>query len=349
LAIGPRHVPLARQSAKTRWRISFPATASFVKRGPWVNIAGGGHARERWSPGKARESMQANRLPPVRKLDRYAMSNQIEHDYVLGTNDEELERLGLQHRVWRPVALQCWQSAGITIGSRVLDVGAGPGYAALDLAEIVGPTGEVIAVERSARFVQAAHAACEVRGLAHVRLYKLDLMSDSLPVTGCDAAWIRWVASFVSSPAKLMASLAAAIRPGGVAIFHEYVNYASLRVAPRSQLIEEFVQQVMESWRAAGGEPDIALVLPTLMTECGFRVRSATPRVFCARPCDDVWRWPASFIDINLNRLLELGRVNQDWVAAVRREFAATESNPNSLMVTPMVLELIAERCGDGT
>jgi hypothetical protein len=57
-----------------------------------------------------------------------------------------------------------------------------------------------------------------------------------------------------------------------------------------------------------------------------------------------VWRWPAASIDINLNRLLELRRVDQTWVAAVRREFAAVESNPKSFMLTPMVLELIAER-----
>ena len=61
-----------------------------------------------------------------------------ERDYVLGTHEQELARLGLQHRAWRPVALDCWQRAGITVGKRVLDVGAGPGYAAVDLAEIVG-------------------------------------------------------------------------------------------------------------------------------------------------------------------------------------------------------------------
>ena len=69
----------------------------------------------------------------------------MENDYVLGTNDEELERLGLQHRVWRPIVLDCWRRAGITFGSRVIDVGAGPGFATMDLAELVGPT------ERSSR------------------------------------------------------------------------------------------------------------------------------------------------------------------------------------------------------
>ena len=70
----------------------------------------------------------------------------MDRDYVLGTHNEELARLGLQHRVWRPVVLDCWQRAGITVGKRILDVGAGPGYATVDLAEIVGATGEIVAL-----------------------------------------------------------------------------------------------------------------------------------------------------------------------------------------------------------
>src|SRR5712671_6497264 len=96
-----------------------------------------------------------------------------EKDYVLGTHDEELARLGLQHRVWRPVVLDCWQRAGITIGKRVLDVGAGPGYAAVDLAEIVGPTGEVTALERSHNFVSAMKETCRARALTNANIHEL--------------------------------------------------------------------------------------------------------------------------------------------------------------------------------
>src|SRR5213083_407929 len=105
----------------------------------------------------------------------------IDRDYVLGTHNEELARLGLQHRVWRPVVLDCWQRAGITVGKRVLDVGAGPGYATVDLAEIVGTTGEVIALERSRNFIRAMEQACRVRSLANVKIRQLDLMTDELP------------------------------------------------------------------------------------------------------------------------------------------------------------------------
>ena len=66
-------------------------------------------------------------------------------DYVLGTHDGEVARLGLQHRVWREAMFAAWRRAGIRTGWRVVDVGAGPGYATLDLAELVGASGEVLA------------------------------------------------------------------------------------------------------------------------------------------------------------------------------------------------------------
>src|ERR1700685_1425157 len=43
------------------------------------------------------------------------------NDYVLGTHDGEISRLGLQHRVWRPHMLDAWMRAGMTTGSRVVD------------------------------------------------------------------------------------------------------------------------------------------------------------------------------------------------------------------------------------
>ena len=65
--------------------------------------------------------------------------------------------------MWRERVQQFWDRAGIGEGMRVLDVGAGPGYATLDLAARVGPGGEVIAVERSERFVAHGTAQCLAR------------------------------------------------------------------------------------------------------------------------------------------------------------------------------------------
>jgi hypothetical protein len=48
--------------------------------------------------------------------------------------------------------------------------------------------------------------------------------------------------------------------------------------------------------------------------------------------------------DEELARLVELGRVDPAWAQSVQQEFRAAEADPDTLMITPMVLEIIAER-----
>ncbi|MGI8619054.1 MAG: hypothetical protein ACR2L6_08180 [Gemmatimonadaceae bacterium] len=46
-------------------------------------------------------------------------------DYILGTHDEEIERLGLQHRVWRPKATGSGPKAFVAVGvERMRELGS---------------------------------------------------------------------------------------------------------------------------------------------------------------------------------------------------------------------------------
>jgi SAM-dependent methyltransferase len=283
----------------------------------------------------------------VRASPQKSMNN--ERDYVLGTHDEELARLGLQHRVWRPVVLDCWRKAGITMGSRVLDVGAGPGFATIDLAEIVGPAGQVVALERSNKFVNATKEAVCARSLTNVKIHELDLMTDNFPEDEFDFSWCRWVLSFVSDPALLVQKLGNAMRKGSMSIFHEYGHYETWRFFPRILGQEKFREHVIATWRESGGEPDSAPGLPALLSVNGFVIRSAAPLIFCVRPNDYMWQWPATFIAIYLPRLIEMGRIDQKFADKVRADLASAEKNPNSLMITPLVLEIIAEKIASRT
>lgn len=267
-----------------------------------------------------------------------------ERDYVLGTHEEELARLGLQHDVWRPVVLDCWKRAGITLGKRVLDIGAGPGYATVDLAEIVGPAGEVVALERSNNFVRAMTETCRARSLANVKIHELDLMTDEIPKGNYDFSWCRWVVSFVNDPAALVRKLGRVMPKGGTSIFHEYAHYETWGFFPRLPNQEKFREHVIATWRESGGEPDGASQLPALLSENGFTIRSAKPHIFCIRPADYMWQWPAQFIDVYLPRLQEMGRIDQRLADKVRADLASAEKNPNALMITPLVLEIVAEK-----
>jgi SAM-dependent methyltransferase len=268
----------------------------------------------------------------------------VDRDYVLGTHDEELARLGLQHSVWRPVVLDCWQRAGVTVGKHVLDVGAGPGYATADLAEIVGPTGEIIALERSGKFVRAVEQTCRTRLVSNVKVHQVDLMTDELPSGDYDFSWCRWVMSFVSDPGLLIRKLGQVMHAGSVAIFHEYGHYEAWHFLPRLAHQERFREHVIATWRESGGEPDGAVALATLLPENGFAIRSAKPHLFTVRPSDYMWQWPTTFIETYLPRLIEMGRINQEFADQVRDDLATAEKNPNALMITPLELEIVAEK-----
>jgi hypothetical protein len=129
-----------------------------------------------------------------------------------------------------------------------------------------------------------------------------------------------------------------------VLVLHEYCDYGSWRLAPRSAEHEEFVRLVMQSWRDAGGEPDIALSLPSWLRELGLEIRGLRPIVDVVPPASFVWQWPRAFIEVGLNRLVELHRLSAGRARELWRSFLDREARPETLMVTPVVLEIIAVR-----
>lgn len=265
-------------------------------------------------------------------------------DYVLGTHDDEIARLALQHRVWRPRALDAWRRAGFTVGQTLFDIGCGPGHASVDLAEIVGPSGRIVAIDRSRRFLDTLEAACRHRGLDHIAPLERDLdTADPLP-GGADGVWARWVFAFMRRPRDLLVRMAGALKPGGALLVHEYLDYSTWRVTPRSPEFEEFVRVVMESWRAGGGEPDIGLDVPRWLAEMGFETKSLQVIMDVVPASNYVWQWPAGFLRVGLSRLVELGHLTAERARAIANAFAASEAAPHTLMVTPALLEIIAVR-----
>lgn len=269
-----------------------------------------------------------------------------ERDYVLGTHDEEIVRLGIQHRVWRPRSLDAWRRAGFTVGQTIVDVGCGPGYATLDLADIVGTSGRVVAIDRSRRFLDVVESTRERLGLDNVETYERELDGGDapLPATGADGAWCRWVLCFLRQPRALLARIAAALRPGGALVIHDYFDYATWRLSPPCAELDEFVGVVMKSWRAAGGEPDIALQLPRWLEELGFRIQSLTPIVEIVPPSSFVWQWPKSFVESGTSRFVERGELAPERARAIVEAYESAERAPHTRLITPALMEVIALR-----
>jgi SAM-dependent methyltransferase len=258
-------------------------------------------------------------------------------DYVLGTRDDEVERLGLQHRVWRGRVLEAFRRARIRSGQTVIDVGAGPGFVTADLADLLGPSGKIVALERSPHFASVLRA----HGLPNVEVREHDV-SQAFGVEGADASWCRWLLSFVPDPATTVRHIASALKPGGVAVFHEYAAYGTWRMMPPEPLHERFRSLVMQSWSDSGGEPDLALWLPQWLADAGLEIVETRTFADIITPVDETWAWPRAFIETGARRLHELGYVEEDEAEAMAR--LLDDPREGAHMLTPLVAEVIARK-----
>ena len=144
--------------------------------------------------------------------------------YALGNTDAEHDRLIRQAAYLAPVTERLFREAGIGPGHRVLELGSGVGDVAMLVARLVGPTGQVIGVERDSRSIARAMARVGDAGLPNVSFTECDVseMRSSKPF---DAAVGRFILQWVSDPVAVLRCLSQLVCPGGVLAFQE-VSYA---------------------------------------------------------------------------------------------------------------------------
>lgn len=267
-----------------------------------------------------------------------------EREYVLGTHDAELARLGFQHQVWAEPTAAAWERAGFAPGHHLLDVGCGPGYASFDLARLVGPAGRVQAVDVSERFVRHLDEQRRRRGVETIEPRVADLQEVELEPASVDGAFARWVLCFVPHPERVVARVARALRPGAAFAVMDYCNYEAFTMAPAADVVDVVLRAVGRSFRQAGGNPHVGRELPRLMQEAGLEVREVRPLVRLARPGSALWEWPRTFFANYLPGLVARGELAPRDAEAFAEVYAERTASPGSFLLTPPMVEVVGVR-----
>jgi SAM-dependent methyltransferase len=265
-----------------------------------------------------------------------------EKEYVLGTDGAEMARLGLQHQMWLAQAASAWERAGFRRGHRILDVGCGPGFATIDLAERLGPSGAVVAIDISRRFLSHLEALAKARGLTNIATALSSVERLEIRESGFDGAYARWVLCFVRRPAAVLKEVARRLKKGGRLVIQDYYRYESITVAPQSEAFLRVFRAVHQSWKAHGGDPDIGCRLPGLLERAGFEVKELSPIVRLARPGSPLWDWPDTFFDIYLPTLVKTRFITAAHERAFRREWARRSRDKSAFFTSPPMVEIIA-------
>jgi SAM-dependent methyltransferase len=275
-----------------------------------------------------------------------AVQREQDHEYVLGTDQSELIRLGLQHRLWAGAAHTLWMKAGLQPGSRVLDVGCGPGYAGLEMAMVAGPRGRVFGVDASASFVAHAREQAHARGLPQFDAARGDVqdLGAAVPASeeAFDIAYTRWVLCFVRDPARVVDGVCGLLRAGGRFIMQDYFNYVAMRISPEVPSFDAVRRAAAKSWADQGGDSDVMGRMPKILRERGFEIESFTVDQRIARPGEPMWAWPDVFWVNYVPRLVASGQLSRSDAEAFTREWEAASRNPDTFFALPAVYEIIA-------
>ena len=196
-----------------------------------------------------------------------------QHSYALGYTESEFRRLELQSRLLRGLTEDLFRRAGISNGMRVLDIGCGVGDVSLLLGELVGHTGAVIGVDRSADAVAVARQRAAAAGFDHLRFECAELDALELDAFSMqdkfDAITGRLILAYMPDPAALLRSLRAHLRPGGIVVFQEAL-VTDCRCIPEGPLFYQCRRWIFDTFERAGFDLDMGGKLYATFVEAGL-------------------------------------------------------------------------------
>ena len=189
--------------------------------------------------------------------------------YALGSTDAEHERLIRQAARLAPLTERFFREAGIGTGQRVLDLGSGVGDVAMLAARLVGPSGEVVGIERDARSIARAKARVAEVSLHNVSFTQSDVCQfvSNKPF---DAAVGRFIMMFLPDPVAVLRSLSQVVRPGGVLAFLENSWAPFLLLSAHLPLWSAGASLIHETFQRSGANMEMGLALYRMFQEAGL-------------------------------------------------------------------------------
>ncbi len=183
----------------------------------------------------------------------------------------EKARLSSLTSLYDADTLRLAEHLGLAQGWRCLDVGAGTGSVAELIADRVGPSGSVLAVDLDTRFLDALHRE-------NVQVRRLDVSTELLPVAAFDLVHTRLLLEHLPRRDDVLRAMVAALRPGGWLLIQDF-DWASADVVhPASPVHSRIVAAIRTFLESRGYDAHYGRKLPGLLREQGLQDVSTQAR-----------------------------------------------------------------------
>jgi ubiquinone/menaquinone biosynthesis C-methylase UbiE len=187
----------------------------------------------------------------------------------MGSTDHERQRLMRQGAILRPFLASAFRAAGLAPGMRVLDLGCGAGDVAMLAADLVGPTGSVVGIDRDAASVAWANKRVAEAGYQNIRFQVAEFheFNDSHPF---DALVGRFILMYLPDPAAILRHLSQQLRSGAAVAFMEPDFTVPSSVFPEMPQFRNGWTWIAEVLRRSGARIDMGMRLYATYRDAGF-------------------------------------------------------------------------------
>lgn len=266
-----------------------------------------------------------------------------ETSYVLGTEQAELHRLGLQHQVWAAEARRGWELGGFRSGHTLLDLGCGPGFCTLEMAYLVGTQGKVIGVDFAASYIDFLRKQSALHGL-NIAVQHSSFEDMQLEPSSLDGVFCRWALAWVANPEAVLAKVKAALKPGGRMVIQEYFHWPLFQTQPSFPSLTRAIAAAYRSMKEQPGDIDVGRHIPAMAARIGMQVLNTRPLCKLAAPSELTWEWPSSFLRIYLSKVAERGLLSHDEATAALADLVRLSAMPEARILCPVVMETVLAR-----
>lgn len=195
------------------------------------------------------------------------MALNIERFFTEHWQDIEEERIARYEQmfVWRDAQTQLLIPAEIGPGHRVLDIGAGPGFFALGIGNIVGVTGQVHGIDINERFVRDANV--RAKDQPNVTFHHVSNHELPFPEQSFDRVICKNVLEYVPDLSASLLEVSRVLVPGGKVHVIDS-DWGFVVVEPWGKTtVERFFQAAAPAFN----EPCIGRKAPAKLADTGFR------------------------------------------------------------------------------
>jgi ubiquinone/menaquinone biosynthesis C-methylase UbiE len=195
-------------------------------------------------------------------------------EYTLALSEAEIGRY--QMMAQQAVAREASQlaAAGVVAGATVADIGCGPAAMSIELAWLVGPSGQVIAVERDKQALAAAAITIQRSEARNVSLHEATAIATGLEPGTVDTVMLRHVLAHNGGHEQaIVGHLATLIRPGG-SVYLVDGDLSAFRLLDIDPDLDDVTTRYVEFHRRRGNDPAIGLRLAQLLMAAGLEVIS---------------------------------------------------------------------------